>query len=72
MPKIGSPAVVSSHEERDNNMSKLICLTPNSKMTKIGSPTVISSHEDRDNNMSKLICRVAFWGSPDLSPEMER
>jgi hypothetical protein len=41
-----------------------------------GSPKVIQSHEDSENSnnnsKSKLSSKMSFWGSPDLSPGIEK
>jgi hypothetical protein len=37
-----------------------------------GSPKVIKSHEDSENSNSKSSLKVSFWGSPDLSPGIEK
>jgi hypothetical protein len=39
-----------------------------------GSPKVIKSHEDSENSnsKSKLSSKMSFWGSPDLSPGIEK
>jgi hypothetical protein len=37
-----------------------------------GSPKVIKSHEDSDNSKSKSSSKMSFWGSPDLSPGIEK
>jgi hypothetical protein len=39
-----------------------------------GSPKVIKSHEDSENsnNKSKSSSKMSFWGSPDLSPGIEK
>jgi hypothetical protein len=39
-----------------------------------GSPKVIKSHEDSENRntKSKSSSKMSFWGSPDLSPGIEK
>jgi hypothetical protein len=39
-----------------------------------GSPKVIKSHEDSENSIckSKSSSKMSFWGSPDLSPGIEK
>jgi hypothetical protein len=39
-----------------------------------GSPKVIKSHEDSENSnrKSKSSSKMSFWGSPDLSPGIEK
>jgi hypothetical protein len=39
-----------------------------------GSPKVIKSHEDskNSNKKSKSSSKMSFWGSPDLSPGLEK
>jgi hypothetical protein len=39
-----------------------------------GNPKVIKSHEDIENNKnkSKSSSKMSFWGSPDLSPGIEK
>jgi hypothetical protein len=37
-----------------------------------GSPKVIKSHEDSKNSNSKSSSKMSFWGSPDLSPIIEK
>jgi hypothetical protein len=39
-----------------------------------GSPKFIKSHEDSENsyNQSKSSSKMSFWGSPDLSPGIEK
>jgi hypothetical protein len=39
-----------------------------------GSPKVIKVHQDieNSNNKSKSSSRISFWGSPDLSPGIEK
>jgi hypothetical protein len=39
-----------------------------------GSPKVIKSHEDSENSNTRSISssKIAFWGSPDLSPGIEK
>jgi hypothetical protein len=39
-----------------------------------GSPKVIKSHEDSENskNKSKSSSKMSFWGSPELSPGIEK
>jgi hypothetical protein len=39
-----------------------------------GSPKVIKSHEDSENsnNKSKSSSKISIWGSPDLSPVIEK
>jgi hypothetical protein len=39
-----------------------------------GSPKVIKSHEDSENSNSKnkSSSKMSFWGSPDLSPGIEK
>jgi hypothetical protein len=39
-----------------------------------GSPKVIKTHEDSENsnNKSKSLSKMSFWGSPDLSPGIEK
>jgi hypothetical protein len=63
MPKIVKP---SSSTEK----AKLEILHSPNK----GSPKVIKSHEDNENsnNTSKLSSKMSFWGSPDLSPGIEK
>jgi hypothetical protein len=63
MPKI----VKSSSLTEKANLETLY--SPNK-----GSPKVIKSHEDSENsnNNSKSSSKMSFWGSPDLSPEIER
>jgi hypothetical protein len=36
------------------------------------SPKVIKSHEDSENSKSKSSSKKSFWGSPDLSPGIEK
>jgi hypothetical protein len=39
-----------------------------------GSPKVIKSHEDSENSnsKSKSSSKMSFWGSPDVSPGIEK
>jgi hypothetical protein len=37
-----------------------------------GSRNVIKSHEDSENSNSKSSSKMSFWGSPDLSPGIEK
>jgi hypothetical protein len=37
-----------------------------------GSPKVIKSHEYSENSKSKSSSKMSFWGSPDLSPGIEK
>jgi hypothetical protein len=37
-----------------------------------GSPKVIKTHENSENSKSKSSCKMSFWGSPDLSPGIEK
>jgi ribonucleotide monophosphatase NagD (HAD superfamily) len=39
-----------------------------------GSPKVIKSHEDSENSINKCksSSKIFFWGSPDLSPGIEK
>jgi hypothetical protein len=39
-----------------------------------GSPKVIKSHDDSENsiNKSKSSSKTSFWGSPDISPGIEK
>jgi hypothetical protein len=34
--------------------------------------TVKVNHEDSENSKSKSSSKTSFWGSPDLSPEIEK
>jgi hypothetical protein len=63
MPKIVNS---SSSTEKDN----LEVLYSHNK----GSPKVIKSHEDSENSnsKSKSSSKMSFWGSPDLSPVIEK
>jgi hypothetical protein len=63
MPKIVKS---SSYKEK----SKLETLYSPNK----GSPKVIKSHQDSDKsiNKSKSSSQMSFWGSPDLSPGIEK
>jgi hypothetical protein len=63
-------------------MSKIVKSSSSTKKAKLetlyspnkGSPRVIKSHEDSENsyNKSKSSSKKSFWGSPDLSPGIER
>jgi hypothetical protein len=37
-----------------------------------GNPKVIKSHEDSENSNSISSSKMSFWGSPDLSPGIEK
>jgi hypothetical protein len=62
------PKIVKSSSSAENPKLETL-YSPNK-----GSPKVIKSHEDSDNsnNTSKLLSEMSFWGSPDLSPGIER
>jgi hypothetical protein len=67
MPKI----VKSSSSTEKDKLETLY--SPNK-----GNPKIIKSHEDRENSStnskikSKLSSKMSFWGSPDLSPGIEK
>jgi hypothetical protein len=63
MPKI----VKSSSSTEKDTLETLY--SPNK-----GSPKVIKNHEDSENSnsKSKSSSKMSFWGSPDLSPGIER
>jgi hypothetical protein len=62
------PKIVKSSSSTEK--SKLETLYSPNK----GSPKVIKSHEDSENsiNKSKPSSKMSFWGSPDLSPGIEK
>jgi hypothetical protein len=62
------PKIVKSSSSKEK--PKLEILYSHNK----GSPKVIKSHEDSDNsnNKSKSSSKMSFWGSPDLSPGIEK
>jgi hypothetical protein len=63
-------------------MPKIVKSSSSTEKTKLetlyspnkGSPKVIKSHEDSENsnNKSKSSSKMSFWGSPDLSPGIEK
>jgi hypothetical protein len=62
-------------------LSKIVKSSSSTKKSKLetlyipnkGSPKVIKSLEDREisKNKIKSSSKMSFWGSPDLSPEIE-
>jgi hypothetical protein len=60
------PKIVKSLSSAENH--KLETLYSNNK----GSPKVIKSHGDSENNKNQSSSKMSFWGSPDLSPGVER
>jgi hypothetical protein len=62
------PKIVKSSSSTEKAKLKTL-YSPNK-----GSPKVIKSHEDskNSNNKSKLSSKMSFWGSPELSPEIEK
>jgi hypothetical protein len=36
------------------------------------NPTVTKSHQDSHSNNSKSLVKASFWGSPDISPGIEK
>jgi hypothetical protein len=63
-------------------MSKIVKSSSSTEKAKLktlyspnkGSPKVIKSHEHSENsyNKSKSSSKISFWGSPDLSPGIEK
>jgi hypothetical protein len=63
-------------------MSKIVKSSSSTEKAKLetlystnkGIPKVIKSHEDNENSnsKSKLSSKMSFWGSPDLSPGIEK
>jgi hypothetical protein len=63
------PKIVKSSSSTEKATLETLC-SPNK-----GSPKVIKSHEDSkksNNNNSKSSSKVSSWGSPDLSPGIEK
>jgi hypothetical protein len=62
------PKIVKSSSSTENTKLETL-YSPNK-----GSPKVIKSHEDSENSNSKSekSSKISFWGSPDLSPEIEK
>jgi hypothetical protein len=62
------PKIVNSSSSTEKAMLETL-YSPNK-----GRPKVIKSHEDSksSNNKSKSLSKMSFWGSPDLSPDIEK
>jgi hypothetical protein len=62
------PKIVKSSSSTEKHELKTL-YSPNK-----GSPKVIKSHEDNENSnsKSKSSSKMSFWGSPDLSPGIEK
>jgi hypothetical protein len=71
-----------SYTSTEAKMPKIVKSSSSTEKTKLetlyspnkGSPKVITSHEDSENrnNKSKASSKISFWGSPDLSPVIEK
>jgi hypothetical protein len=63
------PKIVESSSSSIEKTKLETLISPNK-----GSPKVIKSHEDSEtsNSKSKSSSKMSFWGSPDLSPEIEK
>jgi hypothetical protein len=60
------PKIVKSSSSTEKAKLKTL-YSPNK-----GSPKLIESHEDSENSKSKSSSKMSFWGSPDLSPGIEK
>jgi hypothetical protein len=62
------PKIVKSYSSTENPKLETL-YSPNKT-----SPKVIKSHEDSENsiNKTKSSSKMSFWGSPDLSPGIEK
>jgi hypothetical protein len=67
----------TSYEAKMPKIVKSFLSTEKAKLKTIynpnkGSPEVIKNHEDSDNSKSKSSSKMSLWGSPDLSPEIQK